>query len=132
MNRKRVYRLCLAENLMVLTVVDDCTRESASIEVDASLGRERGVCIHSIRPGQPVENACVESSCGRFRDESFKQSWCPSMTHARALIAAWRDDYRNRRVDTVHRTSRDRHAIGQHISRHGCLAGRAPQPESLR
>lgn len=173
-NRKRIYRLYRAENLMVrkrkrrrvaaqlrapllkamrpnerwsmdfvldslssgrrfrvLNVVDDCTRESVAMEVDASLGGERvarvldeagrarglpavlvvdngpeftsraldrwayerGVRIHFIRPGKPVENAYVESFNGRFRDECLNQSWFPSMHHARALIAAWRDDY---------------------------------------
>ena len=53
----------------------------------------RGIKIHFIRPGRPVENAFVESMNGKFRSECFSENWFTSLDDARRIIEAWRDDY---------------------------------------
>ena len=53
----------------------------------------RGVKLHFIRPGKPVENAYVESFNGKFRDECLNQHWFTSLDHARDVIEQWRQDY---------------------------------------
>ena len=54
---------------------------------------ERGVKLHFIRPGKPVDNAFIESFNGRFRDECLNQNWFMSLGHARQVIEQWRVDY---------------------------------------
>lgn len=44
---------------------------------------EVGVTLSFIRPGKPVENACIESFNGRFRDECLNEHWLVSIRHAR-------------------------------------------------
>ncbi|MGE3511928.1 MAG: integrase core domain-containing protein [Vicinamibacterales bacterium] len=57
----------------------------------------RGVGLAFSRPGKPVENALIESSNGRLRDECLNVSAFESIPHAQAVIVAWRDDYNHRR-----------------------------------
>ena len=54
---------------------------------------EQGLQWHTIQPGRPMENGYVESFNGRFRDECLNENWFCSLTEARAIIAAWRQDY---------------------------------------
>ena len=58
---------------------------------------KRGVKIHFIRPGKPIENAFIESFNGRLRDECLNATWFDSIEHARQVITAWLDDYNRRR-----------------------------------
>jgi len=53
----------------------------------------RGIEIHFIRPGKPVENCFVESLNGKFREECLSQNWFTSLADARRLVADWRRDY---------------------------------------
>jgi putative transposase len=53
----------------------------------------RGVRVHFIRPGKPLENAYAESFNGKLRDECLNESWLISMADARSRIEAWRADY---------------------------------------
>lgn len=53
----------------------------------------RGVRVHFIRPGKPVENAYAESFNGKLRDECLNENWFVSMADARSRIEAWRVDY---------------------------------------
>jgi len=53
----------------------------------------RGVRVHFIRPGKPVENAYAESFNGKLRDECLNENWFISMADARSRIEAWRVDY---------------------------------------
>jgi len=53
----------------------------------------RGISIHFIRPGKPVENAYIESFNGRLRDECLNGHWFTSVDHARSIIEDWRMDY---------------------------------------
>ena len=67
----------------------------------------RRVALQVIRPGNPVENAYVESFNGRLRDECLNGYWFLSLADARRQIAAWRAEYNGARP-------------------HGNLAGRTP------
>jgi putative transposase len=53
----------------------------------------RGVRLHFIAPGKPVQNAYIESFHGRFRDECLNESWFVTLADARRIIEAWRQDY---------------------------------------
>jgi putative transposase len=55
--------------------------------------QERQVAWHYIAPGKPQQNAFVESFNGRLRDELLNETLFTSLAHARAALAAWRDDY---------------------------------------
>jgi putative transposase len=61
---------------------------------------ERGVKLHFIRPGKPVDNAYIESFNGRFRDECLNQHWFMSLLHAKKVIEEWRNDYNLQRPHT--------------------------------
>jgi putative transposase len=54
---------------------------------------ERGVGWHCIAPGNPVQNAFVESLNGRFRDECLNEHVFRGLATARRIIEAWRLDY---------------------------------------
>ena len=119
----------------VLTVIDQWSRESVSVEPGFSLtghsvaqilddvaqrrplpraitvdhGTEftsrtlddwawrRGVQLDFIRPGKPVENGLCESFNGRLRDECLNVNEFTSIDHAKAVLAAWREDYNHHR-----------------------------------
>jgi putative transposase len=51
----------------------------------------------SIAPGKPTQNAFIESFNGRLRDELLNETLFPSLHHARATLAAWRNDYNTER-----------------------------------
>ena len=57
----------------------------------------RGIRLHFIRPGKPVDNAFMESFNGRLRDECLNENWFMSLDHARAVIENWRIDYNQER-----------------------------------
>ena len=54
---------------------------------------QRGVKLHHIRPGKPVENAYVESFNGKLRNECLNQHWFTDLLDARRLIEEWRIDF---------------------------------------
>ena len=53
----------------------------------------RGIRLHFIQPGKPVQNAFVESLNGKLRDECLNESWFTSLVEARQEIEAWRREY---------------------------------------
>ena len=59
--------------------------------------RDRGVAVHYIQPGKPVQNGHVESFNGRFRDECLNTNWFVNLTDARRKIEAWRKEYNEER-----------------------------------
>jgi putative transposase len=61
----------------------------------------RGIALHWIDPGKPIQNACVESFNGRCRDECLNQHHFLSIEDARNLIEGWRDDYNTLRPHTA-------------------------------
>jgi transposase InsO family protein len=52
---------------------------------------------HYVAPGKPMQNGYVESFNGRMRDELLNETLFLSLDHARAVIAAWADDYNRER-----------------------------------
>ena len=50
---------------------------------------------HYIAPGKPTQNAFIESFNGRLRDELLNETLFTSLAQARAVLAAWKDDYNN-------------------------------------
>jgi putative transposase len=52
-----------------------------------------GVDWHYIAPGKPQQNAFAESFIGRLRDECLNETLFASLSHARAVLDAWRADY---------------------------------------
>jgi putative transposase len=56
-----------------------------------------GVQLDFIEPGKPMQNGFLESFNGKFRDECLNQHWFGSLTQARHIIAAWREEYTTQR-----------------------------------
>jgi putative transposase len=54
--------------------------------------QERQVEWHFMAPGNPTQNAFVESFNGRRRDECLNETLFTSMVQARAVLVAWRQD----------------------------------------
>jgi putative transposase len=50
------------------------------------------VAWHYIAPCKPVQNAFAESFIGRLRDELLNETLFRSLSHARAVLDAWRAD----------------------------------------
>ena len=50
---------------------------------------------HYIAPGKPTQNAFIESFNGKLRDELLNETLFTSLAQARAVLAAWKDDYNN-------------------------------------
>jgi putative transposase len=73
-------------------IVCDNGPEFTSKALDA-WAYQRGVKLHFIRPGKPVENAYVESFNGKLRNECLNENWFLSLDDARRIIEAWRVDY---------------------------------------
>lgn len=67
---------------------------------------------HFIAPGKPQQNAFVESLNGRLRDECLNETLFSSLSEARSLLAAWRDDYNRARPHSAlaNRTPEEFHA----------------------
>ena len=55
--------------------------------------KKRGVQLHYIEPGKPMQNGFIESFLGKFRDECLNEEWFTSLTHARRKIEDWRKEY---------------------------------------
>src|SRR5690606_17741885 len=53
----------------------------------------RGVSLHFIDPGKPVQNAFIESFNGTFRYECLDAHWFSSLADARCVAEAWRREY---------------------------------------
>lgn len=53
----------------------------------------RGITLHFIDPGKPVQNAFVESFNGKFRDQCLNTQWFLSLEEARQHVEAWRQEY---------------------------------------
>lgn len=58
---------------------------------------ERGIRLHFIRPGKPIDNCFVESFNGRLRDECLNESWFVNLRDAQRTIEAWRIEYNTAR-----------------------------------
>ena len=78
------------------TIVTDNGPEFVSNALD-EWAFNRGVKIHFITPGKPIENAFIESFNGRLREECLNVNWFMSINSARRTIEEWRVDYNTER-----------------------------------
>ena len=62
-------------------------------EGSGRLAYKRGVGLHCIEPGKPVQNAHVESFNGKSRDQCPNERWLNSIIEAQVIMEAWRLDY---------------------------------------
>ncbi len=88
-------RLVVAHGAPVSITVDHGT-EFTSRALEAWAWR-RSVKLDFIRPGKPTENSYIESFNGRLRDQYLNVHQFVSLTHAQAIIEAWRVDYNQQR-----------------------------------
>jgi putative transposase len=54
---------------------------------------DRGVRLHHIAPGKPIQNAFCESFNGRLRDECLNEYDFVSLTHVHEVLGQWRERY---------------------------------------
>jgi len=55
--------------------------------------KRTSVKLHFIQPGNPTQNAFVESFNGKFRDYCLHLHWFASLADPRDEIENWRDHY---------------------------------------
>lgn len=84
-------RLAAERGLPKMLVVDNGP-EFTGRALD-SWAYRRGVRLHFIAPGKPVQNAFIESFNGSFRDECLNQHWFLNISDARRVIEDWQRDY---------------------------------------
>jgi putative transposase len=78
------------------TVVSDNGTELTGMAM-LRWSQDHDVEWHYIAPGKPQQNAFAESFIGRLRDECLNETLFTSLAHARATLAAWREDYNTSR-----------------------------------
>jgi putative transposase len=59
------------------------------------------VHLHFIQPEKPVQNACIESFNGKFRDECLNEHWFITLQEAPLVIEAWRREYNEERTHSA-------------------------------
>ena len=96
------YRVCRVLDEIVLRegqpemIIVDNGPEFSGRALDEWAYR-KGIKIHFIRPGKPVENAFIESFNGRLREECLNSHWFTSVDHAKSLVSEWKSDYNENR-----------------------------------
>ena len=88
----RVLERLAATRGLPETIVVDNGPEFAGRELDQWAYR-RGVRLHFIDPGRPVQNAFIESFNSRFRDECLNEHWFTDVRDARCTIEEYRGEY---------------------------------------
>ncbi len=78
------------------TIVSDNGTELTSNAI-LKWADDTGVGWHYIAPGKPQQNGFIESFNGRLRDELLNETLFRSLSHARAVLEAWRRDYNEER-----------------------------------
>ena len=73
-------------------IVSDNGSEFTGKVLDAWSNR-RGIKLHFIDPGRPMQNAFIESFNGKFRDELLDQNWFTDLSDAKEKIESWRQSY---------------------------------------
>jgi putative transposase len=106
------------------TIVVDNGPEFTSKALDAWAHR-RGVELHLIRPGKPVENAFAESFNGRLREECLNQHVFTDLRAADELIRSWHRDYNEVRPHSSLGGLSPIHALARRRADHG---DRASEP----
>ena len=90
---------------------------------------------HYIAPGKPTQNAFIESFNGRLGDELLNKTLFTSIAQARAVLAAWKDDYNMVRPHSALGNLTPAEYVGRSaLTRNGaghCAMSRAPRPAPL-
>jgi putative transposase len=92
----RVLERLIQGRRMPGLIVTDNGPEFAGRAVD-QWAHGRGVRLHFIDPGKPVQNAYIESFNGKFRDECLNEHWFVNVADARGIIEGWRRSYNEER-----------------------------------
>lgn len=58
---------------------------------------DRGVRLHHIAPGKPIQNVFIESFNGRLCDECSNEHDLMTLTDVRQILSTWRDRYNTAR-----------------------------------
>ena len=74
------------------TIVSDNGSELTSTAI-LRWSQTTTVAWHYIAPGKPTQNAFIEAFNARLRDECLNETIFTSLAQARAILAAWKDDY---------------------------------------
>jgi putative transposase len=74
--------------------------ESAGTAMDA-WAAQHGAHLHFIQPGEPTQNAYIESFNGKFRDESLNEHWLLTSLEAQVVIEVWRKEYYEERTHST-------------------------------
>jgi len=74
------------------TLVCDNGPEFTSQHFD-QWAHERGITLHFIQPGKPIQHCFIESFNGRLRDECLNETWFVTLRDAQRTIEAWRVEY---------------------------------------
>ncbi len=72
-------------------IISDNGSEFTGKVMDAWANR-KGIKLHFIDPGRPMQNAFVESFNGKFRDECLDQYWFTDLSDAKEKIESWRQN----------------------------------------
>lgn len=87
---RELERLTLARGTPQVIVSDNGTELTSGAVLRWAIDR---VAWHYIQPGQPVQNAFIESFNSRLRDECLNEHVFVRLSEAREIIEAWRHDY---------------------------------------
>jgi len=88
----RILDRAIGERQIPATIVCDNGSEFTSQALD-QWAHQRGVQLHFIEPGKPVQNAFAESFNGRVRDECLNETWFLTLAEAQVTLGAWRAEY---------------------------------------
>jgi len=96
----RILDQIFAERSLPEVLILDNGPEFAGHALDA-WAFQRGVTLHFIQPGKPVQNAFIESFNGKFRDECLNEHWFLTLQEAQVVIEAWRREYNEERTHST-------------------------------
>ncbi len=88
----RALDRAIGERATPTTIICDNGPEFASQALD-QWAYQRGVQLHFIEPGKPVQNAFAESFNGRVRDECLNETWFLTLAEAEVTLGTWRAEY---------------------------------------
>lgn len=62
---------------------------------------QRGVRLHFMQSGKPVQNPCIESDNGTFRDECMNEHWFLTVQEAQSVIETRRREHNEERTHST-------------------------------
>ncbi|GAA0726997.1 putative transposase [Sphingomonas japonica] len=100
-----------------LMIVGDNGTELTSLAI-LRCAQNRRIEWHYIAPGKPQQYGFVESVNGRLRDECLNETLFASLSHARSVLRASRDDYNHVRPHSGIGGLTPANAAGQVVQHH--------------